>query len=147
MNEGLGALLCQPALSRHVPDTLRLVPSGPVYVALPHDAIPETPSVPENDPETPWLYQPLLSGPRERPPGTIVGGVLSILIGPVDNDAEPTAVVTAHSCEGFTPSFGIGPFWQPVTLVIGLPPSLISHVTVTVSLYQPLSPVAPLIET
>src|SRR5689334_15247846 len=48
-----------PALSVQAPLTVRLVPSGPVYVPLSQLAIPLSASRPELCQSTGWLYQPL----------------------------------------------------------------------------------------
>ena len=53
-----------PALSEHVPLTVVLVVSGPLYVTSVQASMPEPPSLPWKVTRTGWLYQPSLSGAR-----------------------------------------------------------------------------------
>ena len=66
-----------PARSLQPPWTFASALSGPSYVTVSHDAIPDWASSPWNLKTTGWLYQPSLSGPRLGVPSTFVGGVVS----------------------------------------------------------------------
>jgi hypothetical protein len=68
-------------LSVHVPLTVAEPESGPEYVVLVHDAIPDIASVPVVVTPTAWLYQPFASGPRPAAIPVALGGVASRLIG------------------------------------------------------------------
>ena len=52
-----------PALSVQVPPTDAEPESGPEYVTLEQEAMPEVASVPETVTPTAWLYQPFASVP------------------------------------------------------------------------------------
>ena len=69
-----------PALSVQVPPTDALAESGLEYVfAAEQELIPEVPSVPENETDSAWLYQPFESAGRDGAAVT-VGAVVSTLI-------------------------------------------------------------------
>jgi hypothetical protein len=69
-----------PALSVQVPLTDALAESGLEYVFVAEqESIPEVPSVPENETESAWLYQPFESAGRDGAAVT-VGTVMSALI-------------------------------------------------------------------
>jgi len=80
-----------PALSVHVPEIVPEDESGPPYVELVHDAIPEVGSLPEAVTPTGWLYQPFASGVRAGAIPETTGGVVSRLIEPVSG-ALPTVL-------------------------------------------------------
>jgi hypothetical protein len=84
-----------PALSVQLPPTDALAESGLEYVFdAAQESIPEVPSVPENETESAWLYQPFESAGRDGAAVT-VGGVLSILIVRVML-LEPPELVAEH---------------------------------------------------
>jgi hypothetical protein len=106
-NEAIPTL---PALSVQVPPTDALAESGLEYVfAAEQELILEVPSVPENETETAWLYQPFESANRD---GVAVaeGAVLSIftvtvtVVVPASFEAEHVRFVPAVSVVSFTPS-------------------------------------------
>jgi hypothetical protein len=69
-----------PALSVHLPLTDALAESGLEYVFVAEQAsVPEVPSVPENETESAWSYQPFESAARDGAAVT-VGAVVSTLI-------------------------------------------------------------------
>src|SRR5437762_5013652 len=99
-----------PALSVHVPLTDALAESGLEYVFVAEqEPVPEVPSVPENETESAWLYQPFESAGRDGA-AVLVGGVLSIftvtvtLVVPSSFEAEQVTFVPVVSAVSFTPS-------------------------------------------
>jgi hypothetical protein len=84
-----------PALSVHVPLTDPLAESGLEYVFVgEQESVPEVPSVPENEIDSEWLYQPFESAGRDGAAET-VGGVLSILTITVTL-VDPASFVAEH---------------------------------------------------
>ena len=73
------ALLVLPALSLHTPPTVAEDESGPLYVTLVHEAIPDVASEPTNVIATGWLYQPFESAGRSTEADVTVGATVSIL--------------------------------------------------------------------
>src|SRR5881275_2280742 len=99
-----------PALSVHVPLTDALAEFGLEYVFVAEqESVPEVPSVPENETESAWLYQPFESAGRDGAAVT-VGGVLSILtvtvtlVDPASLAAEHVRFVPVVCAVSFTPS-------------------------------------------
>ena len=69
-----------PATSVQVPLTVAVPESGPAYVTLVQDAMPDVASVPAVVTPRAWLYQPFASGARWGVIALAVGGVASRLI-------------------------------------------------------------------
>jgi hypothetical protein len=93
-----------PALSVHVPLTDADAESGPLYVTLEQVAMPDVASVPENDQETAWLYQPPVSGVvRFGLPARFVGRVVSTLKAG-ERDALPPGPLTLQTACWSAPS-------------------------------------------
>jgi hypothetical protein len=76
-NESVLAAETLPALSVQVPVADAEPESGPEYVRLVQEAIPEVASVPETATSTAWLYQPFASAARCALIAVAVGGVAS----------------------------------------------------------------------
>jgi hypothetical protein len=131
-----------PALSIHVPPTDALAESGLEYVLLAEQkSIPEVPSVPENETESVWLYQPFESAGRAGAAVT-VGAVLSTLIVlptvvvPPSLDAEQVKVAPVVSAVIVVAS-------QPLVDRITDSGSTTVQLSVTLVVYQPFVPSVP----
>src|SRR5205823_14824311 len=85
------ALAVFPALSWQLPETFAVASSGPLYVGAEQLARPDMPSIPENETDSAWLYQPFASGVRPALPRT-VGAVASY-----GNESAPVPVLPALS--------------------------------------------------
>src|SRR6266513_2933866 len=78
-NESALAVETFPALSVQVPVAEAEPESGPEYVRLVQEAIPDVASVPATVTPTAWLYHPFASGARCALISVAVGGVASRL--------------------------------------------------------------------
>ena len=96
-------------------------------------------SVPENENETGWLYQPLASGGRWAAAAVTSGAALSILI-VTDFDAVAIVPSTAEQ-DWLLPLVSLSSVVEMQPLV-AIPP-ITTQATPTFERYQPLSPCAP----
>jgi hypothetical protein len=130
-----------PALSVHVPLTVRPVPSGPLYVPLEQLAIPDVASVPDVVQATAWLYQPFESAARPNAVDA-EGAVLSIFR--VTESVELPPALCAVQLE-VTEAVSVVKFCvpQPLSITAVDSASVTVHATVTLLLNQPLVPAVP----
>src|SRR5436190_1288780 len=131
-----------PALSVHVPLTDALAEFGLEYAFVAEqESVPEVPSVPENETESAWLYQPFESAGRDGAAVT-VGAVVSALIVlltvvvPPSLDAEHVNVAPVVSEVIVVAS-------QPLVDRITDSGSMTVQFRVTLVVYQPFVPSVP----
>ena len=130
-----------PALSVHVPLTVRPVPSGPLYVPLEQLAIPDVASVPDVVQATAWLYQPFESAARPKAVDAD-GAVASYLNAAEAADADTLPALSVHVPLTVRP-VPSGPLYVPLEqLAIPDVASVPDVVQATAWLYQPFESAA-----
>ncbi len=98
LNVGESSDVELPALSVHVPETVRPVPSGPLYVPVWHGSVtrPLRPSSPSVVQSGAVVYQSLLPFGPSSSVVSAEGAVASRLIVTLTGPAEPPLLVAEH---------------------------------------------------
>src|SRR3990172_7298537 len=105
--------------------------------------MPDSASLPPNEIDTAWLYQPFRSGPRSGFAPVVWGAVLSILIVTVYEPVRPSWFVAEQV--RLAPAVSVMSVCtsQLLVLVMGDSGSAHAQFTVTLLVYQPFDPRVP----